>query len=193
MYDHIIQHHLGESRGETNLFHNKEGDFSCQWGMCRRYQKPARMLMADFMAHVKTHLVIEERNSNASHTVDVSQTPGGSYQSSKRAKRPYVLPARTISLVFEETATVRDERNANAPPQAGGIPLSAILVLRNIARNIVKTETEEALLKVQDKGSEKGGWNERLFRPVSSRLYEVMAENKYLAPHIASLLQLLEF
>ncbi len=105
---------------------------------------------------------------------------------------------------------MRDERNPNAPPQAAGIPLSAVLILRNIARNVVKTAAEEKLVKraerrekvrreaggVQIAGDkaleEQGGWNERLFRPVMPRLWDVFTENRLLAPYVTSLFQLLD-
>ncbi|EFX01472.1 chromatin remodeling complex subunit [Grosmannia clavigera kw1407] len=148
-----------------------------------------------------------------------------SSSSSKRQKRSYVVPAKTVSVTYEETATMRDERNPNLPAQAAGIPLSAVLVLRNIARNASKAEV------VDEKGAsaastssaasatspsspykgrqdnealhghghgveelshvEVGGWNERLFRPMVPRLYEIMAENRALAAYITSLFQLI--
>ena len=74
---------------------------------------------------------------------------------------------------------MRDERNPHAPPQAAGIPLSAALILRNIARNIVKTDAEEEL-KSDSRRTEQGGWNEKLFRPCIPRLFEILAENKAL-------------
>ncbi|CAK7567801.1 MAG: hypothetical protein SEPTF4163_005770 [Sporothrix epigloea] len=173
--------------------------------------------------------------------------------SDKRQKRSYVVPAETISVAYEETATVRDERNPNLPPQAAGIPLSAVLVLRNIARNAAKAdvvldERGQVILQVgEDEGEviatsaaaasarrnkasqpstpssssvanvqqslqhrgvastrispaeaaaaaaarEAGGWNERLFRPMLPRLYEIMTENRALASYITSLFQLI--
>ncbi|KAK3402119.1 hypothetical protein B0T20DRAFT_493207 [Sordaria brevicollis] len=157
----------------------------------------------------------------------------GAVVSPKRSKTRVIKPAGTISLTFEETASVRDERNPNAPPQAAGIPLSAMLILRNIARNVVKTDAEERLRKQAqirrnkllgfteeeaDGNADKkessalvvasskstteysaellttldGGWNERLFRPVMPRLWEVFCENRLLAPYITSLFKLLE-
>ncbi|KJR80913.1 chromatin structure-remodeling complex subunit RSC9 [Sporothrix schenckii 1099-18] len=189
----------------------------------------------------------------------------------KRQKRSYVVPAKTISVAYEETATMRDERNPNLPAQAAGIPLSAVLVLRNMARNASKAEVvldergQVVLLDDDDEweqqqqqqqhhhhqqeqqhknngtsgkrskpslpgtpssssgllppatsskftggaaggarhahspadaaaaaaAQEAGGWNERLFRPVLPRLYEIMSENRALATYIASLFQLI--
>ncbi|OAA61092.1 chromatin remodeling complex subunit [Niveomyces insectorum RCEF 264] len=204
------------------------------------------------------------------------QTPNGGGSSHKRQKRSYVVPAQTISVAYEETPTMRDERNPQLPPQAAGIPLSAVLVLRNIARNAAKAEVFSgsgggaAMVDEQDKQEQRrqrqrqqqqqqpqpapqqqqsqqphaqrakqrpsslslaasaqpasssassvsspsgtagavtttatttaaavvlpqepGGWNERLFRPMLPRLYEIMTENRALASYIASLFQLI--
>lgn len=108
---------------------------------------------------------------------------------------------------------MRDERNPNLPAQAAGIPLSAVLVLRNIARNASKAEVTDVteVAEVADVAggeadgqttkkenaasssgqTETGGWNERLFRPMLPRLYEIMAENRALASYITSLFQLI--
>jgi chromatin structure-remodeling complex subunit RSC9 len=71
---------------------------------------------------------------------------------------------------FKYYLTAVDERN-----DAAGIPLSSVLVLRNLARNLSKTEAEETALK-------EGGisWVDKLFKPVQPRLFEVMAHNKSL-------------
>ncbi|EPE05759.1 rsc complex subunit rsc9 [Ophiostoma piceae UAMH 11346] len=191
-----------------------------------------------------------------------SGSSGGS-SSSKRQKRSFVVPAKTISVAYEDTVTTRDERNPNLPPQAAGIPLSAVLVLRNIARNASKVEVvldehgqvvlqhedeeqqgnqsqqaqEQAQGQQQQQPSlsktlarsaaikrgraltssapgtpgtpakhgrhtpaetaaaaaaqEGGGWNERLFRPMLPRLYEIMTENRALASYVTSLFQLI--
>lgn len=189
---------------------------------------------------------------------------GSATTPNKRQKRSYVVPAKTISVTYEETATMRDERNPNLLPQAAGIPLSAVLVLRNIARNASKAEvildergqvvmledgdeqqqrqhangkyastSTSTLAKRSNKPSqpgtpssssgllqpsktggaasgarhshshspadaaaaaaaqEAGGWNERLFRTMLPRLYEIMAENRALATYITSLFQLI--
>jgi chromatin structure-remodeling complex subunit RSC9 len=97
--------------------------------------------------------------------------------SSSSLRKPWVTPAQTFKLPVQETATTRDERNPGAAPQAGGVPLSAALVLRNMARNAPKTDAEDELLKTSARG---GGWNERLFRLVLPRLHEVHAQNKAL-------------
>lgn len=188
-----------------------------------------------------------------------SSANGSSSSSSKRQKRSFVVPAKTMSVAYEDTVTVRDERNPNLPPQAAGIPLSAVLVLRNIARNASKVEVvldEHGQIVLQHEDEEQqgnqtrkeqeqdgqtskqqslsktlarsaaikrgraltsstpgtpgtpakhgrgetaaaaaaqegGGWNERLFRPMLPRLYEIMTENRAMASYVTSLFQLI--
>ncbi|EAQ85183.1 hypothetical protein CHGG_09197 [Chaetomium globosum CBS 148.51] len=239
MWEHILTDHLNETPGEDGKYQNREATYLCTWDGCTKYHKPTQLHLTQFMAHLKTHLKAEEADraaaaaqqqqaelpssshgsgSGSGASVNGSPSKRGSTSSasggggnSSRAR--VVRPQKTITLTYEDTASVRDERNANAPPQAAGIPLSAALILRNIARNVVKTVAEEQLVKKvkeagadggsgngggggggggEGPGGEDGGWNERLFRPVMPRLWEVFTENRVLAPYVTSLFQLLE-
>ncbi|KAK4128514.1 hypothetical protein N657DRAFT_607975 [Parathielavia appendiculata] len=229
MWQHILIDHLCEAPGEDGKFHNRESPLICLWDGCTKYPKPVKLQLAQFMTHIKTHLRAEEalRRASTGTAADAptslsSSTPskrGSLSGSGSGGSKPRVIkPAKTITLTYEETASARDERNPNAPPQAAGIPLSAVLILRNIARNVVKTRAEERFVKgsgggaddgTQQEGGaggeqqqqqqggeqsrgEQGGWNERLFRPVLPRLWEVFTENRLLAPYVTSLFQLLE-
>ncbi|KAL2133469.1 hypothetical protein VTI74DRAFT_2311 [Chaetomium olivicolor] len=226
MWQHIINDHLGESPGEDGKYKNREAVFACIWDSCTKYPPPGTHLqLAQFMAHIKTHVKNEELYYHSSSSALSQSTPDGSSavtsspskhrnSISSSSKAPVaggpssrlIKPATTITLPYEETASVRDERNPNAPPQAAGIPLSAVLILRNIARNVGKTKADAELRaqeaharEAQAKGEEEveeavepGGWNERLFRGVMPRLGEVFVENRLLAPYVTSLFQLLE-
>ncbi|PHH91246.1 hypothetical protein CDD83_1205 [Cordyceps sp. RAO-2017] len=178
MAEHILTAHLGEERNGAGQFNNVEREFRCTWGECFKYERPSKMRLRDFARHVNTHIL--------------ALLPGHEAQAKRQAK-PWVVPAKTMAVTYEETMTTRDERNPNGPPQAAGIPLSAVLVLRNIARNVAKTDADEELVKQQrrTKGGERGGWNERLFRPALPRLFEILTENRALSPYIASLLDLI--
>lgn len=171
MWEHILVDHLGATRDpETKRLKQQTGSYTCTWAACTKYKTPTKMDFFVFAAHVKLHM---------------RQAYDDYYGQPKKQSKP-VIPAKTITVTTEETAVVKDPANPNAPPSAGGIPFSATLVLRNIARNIVKTEAQELLVK---EGGEENGWNERLFRALRPRLFDVMAENKLLAPHIVTLLQ----
>ncbi|KAF4461657.1 hypothetical protein FALBO_11539 [Fusarium albosuccineum] len=174
MWNHILTTHMDETRNAEGQFDNAEKEFTCTWGECSRFGSPTKMHLQDFARHINTHIS--------------SVLPG---EAKSRQERSWIIPAKTMAVTYEETMTVRDERNPNLPPHAAGIPLSAALVLRNMARNVVKTEAEEELLKKQAKTGETGGWNETLFRPVLPRLFEILAENRALSPYIASLLDLI--
>lgn len=157
MWHHVVEEHLEAEKNDEGQYDNAERDFVCTWGECARYRQPTRMHLQDFTRHIMSHVSAMLPTTDKSSSSD---------------------PAKTMSLTFEETTTVVDETNPRAPPQAAGIPLSAVLVLRNIARNIVKTEAEEELVKEQKRTGEKGGWNEKLFRAYQPRLFEVLAQNR---------------
>ena len=66
--------------------------------------------------------------------------------------------------------TATDERH-----EAAGIPLTSALVLRNLARNIPKSDADDLSMK-------RNGVSlvDQIFKPVEPRFYEVMAHNRAL-------------
>ncbi|KAI0014760.1 hypothetical protein F4780DRAFT_169762 [Xylariomycetidae sp. FL0641] len=181
MWDHVVTTHLGLAFSEGGQLTNQEVPAKCEWAGCLHYPSPIKVPLQELTAHIKTHT-----SSLGKRPLQDALDP-----SAKRPKRSYIKPAKTMTLTWEQTFVTKDERNPKIE-QAGGIPLSAVLVLRNIARNVVKTESEEALLKKHEMGGEGGGLNEKLFRPVMTQLFRVMTENKALAGYITSLLQLVQ-
>ncbi|KAK4201075.1 hypothetical protein QBC40DRAFT_199058 [Triangularia verruculosa] len=210
MWDHIISFHFGETeyvtRTEDGKIKNTEWpNLHCAWRGCQKFPKPTKMYLYQLMAHFKTHLCYEEQrhaakpsevsplappppSPAASTPTSATKSRSGSFSSSKSR---VIKPAKTVTITIEETANARDERNPNAPPQAAGVPLSAVLILRNIAQYVPRTEAEQELTK-RRQGAEGEGWNEILFRPVMSRLWDVFVENRLLTPHLGGLFQLLE-
>ncbi|TGJ88581.1 hypothetical protein E0Z10_g203 [Xylaria hypoxylon] len=182
MWHHVLTAHLGVPIGENGKIENKEVTTSCDWADCVKYPTPKALKLAELTRHIKTHVPAAQKRPQQD----------GTELAAKRQRKSYITPAKTMMLTWAETVITSDERKPNVEQQAAGIPLSAVLVLRNIARNVVKTESEEELLKQHETGGESGGWNERLFRPVMTRLFEVMTENKALASYITSLLQLVQ-
>lgn len=169
MWRHIVTAHLGVPIDENGRVWNKEVTASCDWLGCVKYAAPGTLRLVELCRHIKTHVPAAVKRPNQD----------GAELAAKRQRKTYITPAKTMPLTWEKTVVTVDERKPNFE-QAAGIPLSAVLVLRNIARNVVKTEAEEELLKQSESGGESGGWNERLFRPVMARLFEVMTENKAL-------------
>ncbi|OTB02158.1 hypothetical protein M426DRAFT_322868 [Hypoxylon sp. CI-4A] len=181
MWKHVLTAHLGATIGEDGKIADKEVTASCEWEYCTKHSQPTPMKLSELTRHMKIHFPSSQKRAS---TEGLEPAP-------KRQRRSYVTPAKIMSLAWEQTLSTFDERNHKVE-QAAGIPLSAVLVLRNIARNVVKTESEEKLLKKHEMGGEGGGWSEKLFRPVMARLFEVMTENKALADYITSLLQLVQ-
>ena len=173
MFEHVLEEHLGEVADEAGRYPNEEKTFRCLWASCTNHDKPRSLHLIDFARHVNAH-------------VSSCWPPPTSEPRTKRPRKDWVVPAKTMTVTFEETQTVRDDKNPNAPAQASGIPLSAVLVLRNIARNVGKTDAEEELAAENEgkRGGEPGGWKERLFRPLMGRLFEIMADNR---PMVSSL------
>ncbi|KAI1325063.1 hypothetical protein F5Y16DRAFT_281339 [Xylariaceae sp. FL0255] len=181
MWHHVVSAHLNVPIGEGGKIQNREVVVSCDWQDCKKYPVPTSLKLDEFTRHIKTHVPSSQKRS-AQDGLEIA---------AKRQRKAYITPAKNMNLTWEQTVITRDERNPKIE-QAAGIPLSAVLVLRNIARNVVKTEAEEELLKRHEMGGESGGWNERLFRPVMPRLFEVMTENKALSGYITSLMQLVQ-
>ncbi|KAF9876352.1 arid/bright DNA binding domain-containing protein [Colletotrichum karsti] len=177
MWNHVVSTHLNWTRNEAGSFENKEEDLRCQWADCKKYATPTKMKRAEMSHHLQTHCC---------------QIFNGIAINKHKSVPGYTQPGETMTFQYEETAATHDEQNPAAGPQAAGIPLSAVLILRNIARNVVKTPAQEDLLKLHELGGEGGGWNERLFRTLLPRLYEIMSENKLMAPYIVSLIQFVE-
>ncbi|KAI3394399.1 hypothetical protein diail_2811 [Diaporthe ilicicola] len=205
MYEHILLTHAQEKPDEDGKYLNRESDYRCLWAGCHKITGDDQILLGTFMSHVKTHLMAVQQNfepqvapnqsNGASDATSNSSGPSPTTNPNKRVKRGHCVPAKSLTLTYEETMTARDERNPNGPLQPAGTPFSAVLVLRNIARNVVKTEAQEQLLEEQGRqGVDEAarGWNEQLFRVVLPRLHEIMTENRVLAQPISTLLELID-
>jgi chromatin structure-remodeling complex subunit RSC9 len=167
MMNHIFIHHLQAETfpDQPAKFKNPEGRWLCGWAECPRFStQPFEGNLLGFSRHVGVHV---KQNFNDDG-------------SARKARKDWIIPAKTMTITYEETATTREEKTPQGPPQAAGIPLSAVLILRNMARNVTKTQSEEELLRKHELGGEGGGWNERLFRPWLYRLWEIASDNRAL-------------
>lgn len=162
MYKHILQTHLGATPIDNGTFQNTESNFTCLWDQCRRFAAAPATNLSQIAAHIKVHL--PPRPSVTKESAEHVGPPPA-----KRLKPSYIISPPKQSFKWHNTAV--DERN-----DAAGIPLSAVLVLRNLARNLPKTEAEENSLKLDASVS----WVDRLFKPVEPRLFEVLVHNKSL-------------
>ncbi|KAL3421783.1 Chromatin structure-remodeling complex subunit rsc9 [Phlyctema vagabunda] len=164
MYNHILKDHFQAPQLENGMFQDHIQDYLCLWGSCQKHPlgAPASRL-SQIASHIKVHLP--------------QSSPSDGAPPAKRLKPSYIIPGVKQLFTFMNTPT--DERG-----DAAGIPLSAVLVLRNLARNLPKTEAEEVALKTGEKVS----WVDRLFKPVEKQLFEVFAHNKTLSIYMADLI-----
>jgi len=163
MYQHILKTHLNAVQKEDGKFENRECDYICLWDRCQRFKTAPATKLAQIAAHIKIHLPPKPSESVKDGSDIVGPPPA------KKMKPSYIIPPKKIAFTWQPTPY--DERR-----DATGIPLSAVLVLRNLARNIPKTEAEENALKVDGEAH----WMDKLFKPVEPRLFEIMVHNKTL-------------
>ncbi len=166
MYMHILKDHLNATETEPGKFNNISGQYRCYWKNCQRFHSEPATKLAQIAQHIKVHL--PPRSSSTTKNSS-EQLPNGNGTMSKSSIPSYIIMAPQQTFRWDLTAT--DEHQ-----EAAGVPLSAVLVLRNLARNISKTEVEETALKVDGAVS----WVDRLFKPVEPKLFEVFAHNKAL-------------
>ncbi|KAE9380721.1 hypothetical protein N431DRAFT_477605 [Stipitochalara longipes BDJ] len=170
MYQHILQDHQGATQLEDGKFENTTGEYTCHWDRCHRFKSEHATSLLQLARHIKIHL--PPKLTPAKTSPNYFGPPPA-----KKLKQSYIIPPPSHSLEIIQTAM--DERK-----EAAGIPLSAVLVLRNLARNLAKTEAEEIAMKVEGGVS----WVDKLFKPVERRLFEIMAHNHSLLPYVTDLL-----
>lgn len=207
MYYHVMDAHLHAKKDvdEPSKYAAENVKLMCFWAGCRKFLEPTEMSMFSFANHLKTHLMAVQAtfdppipptttvDDNGKVTLDAGGPTGKPNPDPKRAKS-HTIPAKSFTMINEETATIRDERNPNVLHPTG-IPYTAALILRNIARNVVKTVAQEELLKDQERQGVDvmaRGWNETLFRAVRGRLSDVLTMNHALAPSMGSLLEFID-
>lgn len=165
LYEHVIKAHLAGVKLTDGKFDNTDvtKEYACFWGDCQRFHDKHALKLHLIASHVKTHLPATPKSTANGEEIGTDGPPPA-----KRMKPSYLIPADKIRVTSVYTAM--DDRR-----EAAGVPLSAVLVLRNLARNIPKTEAEDFAVK------EDGiSWIDRLFKPVEPRLFEVLAHNKAL-------------
>lgn len=203
MFTHLAATHLGLpgiEDGKWNLLTAKtaaalEGHrFNCHWLGCQKFaatngsDSPLAVGM-----HLKHHLPDTSEKALLRVKNDKSGVLGRSFvprQSSDPDFPSYLdvygKPAEYQYLSWFNTAV--DERGDPV-----GLPLTSVLVLKNLARNIPKAV---GLLegRVSEMGTSEGprGWMERMLGPVKPRLAYVFAHNRSLGVYVADLMVLIE-
>ena len=205
IWDHIVSTHIPSApRSDHKLDlseptatnHNESQMYDCYWAGCRRFAgQGGTNNPYELAIHVKTHL--PDASALAIHRAKHNRSiPTAPPSRSDPAFRDYV-PADTDfqnrDAVCEYQSwytTAVDERG-----EAAGLPLTSVLVLRNLARNIPKATIaleDETVDPLVTRAEGVDGWIERLFGPLRGSLWNVMAYNRPLAAHVADLLRIVE-
>ncbi|KAL9047004.1 MAG: hypothetical protein Q9214_000312 [Letrouitia sp. 1 TL-2023] len=229
MFEHLCLAHIGLTRqpappvaeGENestsaiarkwDLSHANEKiqDLDCYWSNCRRFSRqrtnPLSPTKRNLGNHVKTHLA----NSSSSQLHPTKGTENGT----TKATTPQKEGSEGKEAVWEEFCmwnTATDEKG-----DAAGVPLTAMLVLRNLARNVPKA--------VEQMRSERSGFDgangfngmngvgrngyavngsgqdfttievmQSLFLPLRDRLVWSLAHNRSLGPYVHDVLKLVD-
>ncbi len=160
MYNHILKDHLKESPRNDGKFENVEATYTCLWDRCQRFTAVPATNLAEIARHIKIHCPAVPSASKASDYLG---------SAAKKQRTSYRISPKKQS--FQQYQGYADQMN-----RAIGIPLKAVLILKNLARILPKTEADENAMKV------KGGASliDQYFKPVEQRLFEIMAHNKIL-------------
>ncbi|CUS13026.1 unnamed protein product [Tuber aestivum] len=148
LWVHILKDHLSP----PDATQQPQAMLLCNWGGCERFHPAGDSDRRKVIAHVRTHMP-ETSPPKSSH-------PSSRYPTAS----DWLEDPKQVKLVIRRNQTGIDDRG-----EAAGIPLTAVLVLRNVARRGMFNGKE--LLSGE--------------RPV---LFEIMAVNKPLATYIADLL-----
>ncbi|MCJ1245380.1 Chromatin structure-remodeling complex protein rsc9 [Trapelia coarctata] len=203
MFTHMAATHLGLPRtedGKWNLMTAKtaaalEGHrFNCHWSGCQHFaatngsDSPLTVGL-----HIKQHLpdtspkALLRAKANKSGSADEAFQPN---HSSDPDFPSYLeihgKPAEYDYMSWFNTAV--DERGDPV-----GLPLTSVLVLKNLARNIPRAVgLLEGPVSELAKSEGPRGWMERMLGPVKPQLAYVFAHNRSLGTYVADLMFLIE-
>ncbi|KAI9666056.1 MAG: Chromatin structure-remodeling complex protein rsc9 [Bathelium mastoideum] len=174
MWRHVLDDHLKIPRKEDNKYElHVQGDrkYECRWANCKHFPQGTKSPFEAGM-HVKTHLSDASKQASQRNKFNRFTT---SEADSSSQKRDNVVPKTWLN-------TQTDERS-----DAAGLPLTASLILRNLARLLAKIEV--SLPDQQSSKTEDGEWVRYVFSPVKEQLFYVAAFNWNLRDYISSLTQ----
>ena len=194
MWDHVVVSHIGIPILETGKFDmafasgassNRPQVADCYWAGCHHFAREGSAKTPyDVGMHFKTHLPNSAHKAMLKQKSNSFNTPMSDALTRKRkvedefSQVTDVKPATFVYHTWRNTAT--DERGNPA-----GLPLTSVLILRNIARNIPKAAP---LLGGGGRAKGEETWMEELFGSIRRQLAYVMAYNKSLGGYVADLM-----
>lgn len=204
MWEHLVTSHLGLSKNEEGRWNFLEvktaaalkgHQFDCHWAGCFHFSAgcgsddPYEVGM-----HIKMHL--PDNSAMAAHRAKYNKpgSPDRSIGSStvgpgEDSSEHVLLHGRpAIYDCFSWYNTAVDERG-----DAVGLPLTSVLVLKNLVRNIPKAAVIlEGVHEKSAKSAGENGWMDRLLGPIKPRLGSVLAHNRPLATYLYDLIAAIE-
>ena len=200
MFDHLVYDHLGIDRrvdGTWDLASTTRASqrpYDCYWSSCRHFTNASKVPSPYQLGmHIKTHLpdvsnkaVLRQKNN---------RTPANQTALPVKENNGYTVSTGTVNIdpAQGREATYFCQMNQNTAVDelgnAAGLPLTSVLVLRNLARNIPKAA---ALLDTVNRDAFRVDCMEKLFGPLKDRLIFVMAYNRPLAGYVSDVMGLLD-
>lgn len=197
MFDHLAATHVDLPKtedGKWNLLTAKTAAaldghrFNCYWAGCKHFaatdgtDSPLALGM-----HVKQHL--PDTSAKAAHRAKHNK-PAIADTSTGDPNFPSYLDIHGKAAVYDTFSwfnTAVDERGDPV-----GLPLTSVLVLKNLARNIPRAVIGlEGVAGGVVPSEGPGGWMERVMGPVKPQLGYVLAHNRSLATYVADLMCLI--
>lgn len=203
MFDHLVYDHLGIDRRADGTWNFESATRAslrpddCYWSSCRHFTNGGKVPSPYQLGmHVKTHLpdvsnkaALRQKNNRT--PADQTAMPG---QEAKETNG-YTVSTGDVNVdpAQGREATYNYQMYQNTAVDelgnAAGLPLTSVLVLRNLARNIPKAA---GLLDTINRDTFRVACMEKLFGPLKDRLIFVMAHNKPLAGYVSDVMGLLE-
>ena len=200
MFDHLVYDHLGIDRRADGTWdfestaRASQRPTDCYWANCRHFTIDSKVpSQYQLGMHIKTHLpdvsnkaVLRQKNNRtpANQTaLPVKKTKGDTLAVGAVKVDPAQGREATYSYQMYQNTAVDELGNA------AGLPLTSVLVLRNLARNIPKAA---ALLDTLNRDAFRIECMEKLFGPLTDRFLFVMAHNRPLAGYVSDVMGLLD-
>ena len=226
-WDHVVKSHLRIPQRDDGRYYPATGPtlsphpYHCHWAGCRHFAPTAGSASPYEVAlHLKTHLpdcsakaaLRQKHNRSLARSARSSARTAGADAPADANEEVDADDDDEADTGGQEPrylhqtwlATAVDERG-----DAAGLPLTSVLVLRNLARNVAKVGAGVGVRGVEgakggggegwEEGRREGGaegrsdgWMDRLFGGVRAQLWFVLANNRMLAGYVADLMGVVE-
>ena len=189
MFNHIATQHLSIPRNpeggwDMSSAGTVQPQLDCFWASClhfTRYPDHARTPYSVGM-HVKTHLPEKDAAKEKNNKTLPTQTSTPSPQTLKASGEG----RQQVTSAFWWHDTSIDDRG-----DAAGLPLTSVLVLRNLARNVPKVAAlvDDSNRDYYQMPGNPKDWMATLFEPLRPILMYAMAHNRPITRHVNDLLR----